>query len=141
MIYGVVNVYKDVDGNMLWDLANGNEGSYQANPDVIGRWTVDNAENAVKPALHSDYRSYSMVGGTTYTYQNASYVRLKNFELSYNFKSKVLKKAGIKSLQIYSSANNLFTITKFNKQIDPEGNSVSLYPLVRRYNIGTRISF
>ena len=82
-----------------------------------------------------------MTGGTTYSFQNAEYLRLKNLEFSYDFKAKMLKKVGIGNLQLYANANNLFTITKFNKQIDPEGNSVSLYPLVRRYNIGTRISF
>ena len=82
-----------------------------------------------------------MTGGTTYSFQDASYVRLKNLELSYDFKAKILKKSGIRNLQLYANANNLLTITKFNKQIDPEGNSASLYPLVRRYNIGMRISF
>ena len=141
MFYGVIDVYKDVDGNMLWDLANGAQGNYIANPNVIDRWTAENAATAVKPALHSDFRSYSMIGGTTYSFQNAAYLRLKNLEFSYDFKAKMLKKVGIRNLQLYANANNLFTITKFNKQIDPEGNSVSLYPLVRRYNIGTRISF
>jgi hypothetical protein len=130
-----------VDNTMLWDLALGNSGNYIANPNVVDRWTPENAATAVKPSLHSDYRSYSMTGGTTYSYQNASYLRLKNLEVSYDIKADYLRKIGVKNIQIYSSANNLFTITGFNKQIDPEGNSVSLYPLVRRYNIGTRITF
>ncbi|OQB29637.1 MAG: TonB-dependent Receptor Plug Domain protein [Bacteroidetes bacterium ADurb.Bin174] len=143
MFYGVIDVYKDVDGSVLWDLAKGNEGNYVSNPDVIGRWTPATATTAIKPALHSEQntRNYSMTGGTTYSFQDASYVRLKNLELSYDFKAKILKKSGIRNLQLYANANNLFTITKFNKQIDPEGNSASLYPLVRRYNIGMRISF
>lgn len=141
MIYGVLNVYKDVDNTMLWDLALGNAGNYIANPNVVDRWTPKNAATAVKPSLHSDYRSYSMTGGTTYSYQNASYLRLKNLEVSYDIKANYLRKIGVKNIQIYSSANNLITFTNFNKQLDPEGNSVSLYPLVRRYNIGTRITF
>ncbi len=143
MIYGVIDVYKDVDGSMLWDLSSGNQGNYIANPNVIDRWTPATAATALKPALHSEQntRSYSMTGGTTYSFQDASYLRLKNLEFSYDFKAKTLKKFGVRNLQLYVNANNLFTITKFNKQIDPEGNSVSLYPLVRRYNVGTRISF
>jgi TonB-linked SusC/RagA family outer membrane protein len=141
MIYGVINVFKDLDNSILWDLASGNTGNYQANPDVIYRWTAENPSQALKPALHSDHRAYSMVGGTTYAYQDASYLRLKNLEMSYDLKAKVVKKIGLRSVQVYVNTNNLFTITKFNKQLDPEGSSSSLYPLVRRYNIGTRINF
>jgi len=141
MFYGVVNVYKDVDGLVLWDLSDGNSGNYFANPDVINRWTPENAENATKPSLHSDYGDYSMSSGTTYSFQDASYFRLKNLELSYDLNGSLLTKVGMKNVQIYANANNLFTITKFNRQMDPEANSSGLYPLVRRYNIGTRISF
>lgn len=141
MFYGVANIYKYVDSNMLWDLTSGNSGNYYANPNVTGRWTIDNAVNAVKPSLHSDFGGYSMVGGTTYSYQDASYLRLKTLEISYDLDKLFLKKVGIKSIQIYMNGNNLLTFTGFNKQLDPEGNSVSLYPIVKRYNIGTRISF
>jgi len=141
MLYGVINVYKDVDAQMLWDLSDGNLGNYFANPDVVSRWTAENAENALKPSLHSDFRDYSLISGTTYSYQNASYMRLKNLELAYDINNSYLSKVGIKNVQLYANANNLFTITKFNKQLDPEGDSSGLYPLVRRYNIGTRITF
>jgi TonB-linked SusC/RagA family outer membrane protein len=141
MFYGVVDVYKDVDAQMLWDLSEGNAGNYFANPDVTGRWTFENAANAVKPALHSDFTGYSMISGTSFSFQNASYLRLKNLELAYDLDKKIINRVGMKNVQIYANANNLFTITNFNKQIDPEGNSSGLYPLVRRYNIGTRITF
>lgn len=141
MFYGVINVYKDVDGLFLWDLSEGNAQNYFANPDVIHRWTRENPAHAKKPALHSDYRGYSMSGGTTYSFQNASYFRLKNLELSYDLKNSSLTEIGINTVQLYVNANNVFTITKFNSQVDPEANSSGLYPLVRRYNIGTRITF
>ncbi len=140
-VYGTSDIFKNVDGSMLWDLADGNNLNYYANPNVVDRWTIDNKENAVKPALHSDNRGYSMVGGTSYSFQDASYIRLKSLELSYELNKSFLKKVGVKSMQVYLNGNNLFTFTNFNKQLDPEGNSVSLYPMVKRYNIGTRISF
>lgn len=141
MIYGTSDIYKNVDASKLWDLADGNNLNYYANPNVVDRWTMENKDNAVKPSLHSDNGGYSMVSGTTYSFQNASYIRLKSLELSYELKKTMLKKVGIKTMQIYLNGNNLLTFTNFNKQLDPEGNSISLYPLVKRYNIGTRISF
>jgi hypothetical protein len=67
MFYGVSNLNKDLPGVILWDNWNGNRGIYKASPNVTGRWTPENAANAVKPALHSDFDSFSK-SQSTYTY-------------------------------------------------------------------------
>ena len=43
----------------------------------------------------------------------ASYLRLKNVNLSYNFQKKALDKIGLKGLRVYMNAINLFTATKY----------------------------
>lgn len=141
--YGVSRIYKEVDSSVLWDFEYGTSEIYSANIDALGRWTPENMANATKPALHSQYKGYSARGGTTYSFQNAAYLRLKNIELSYNISPKLLNSLdmGINSLQLYANGSNLFTWTQFNKQLDPEGSSSSVYPMVRRYNFGVRMSF
>lgn len=139
--YGVTNISKQVDGNLFWDLEDGNAGTFSANTDVIHAWTPDNANNATKPALHSDFRNYSMRNGTTFLFQDASYLRLKNLELNYLIPKKILKNMGISKLQIYANGNNLLTFTKYFKIIDPEQSGAFVYPLIKRYNLGFRISF
>jgi TonB-linked SusC/RagA family outer membrane protein len=142
MWYGVLGVYKNVADELLWDLRFGQVENYFANPDVLNRWTPETASTASKPALHaSTVASQYNQRGTTYNYRNASYLRLKNIEAAYTFDQSLTGKIGMSKFQIYVNANNLLTFTGFNKYIDPESNSTSLYPLVRRYNIGLRIGF
>ena len=59
-------------------------------------------------------------------------MKLKNLEIGYTYKS----------VRIYASATNLFTLSKF-KLWDPElgGGSGMSYPLQRTYNLGLQIKF
>ena len=143
MFYGGLGFYRDVTSSMLWDLGTARDGIYSANKDVTDRWTPATADTAKKPVLHytQQARSYSMKGGTTFSYQNASYVRLKNLEISYSFSNRFFNSIGLDKCVLYANGNNLLTFTKFNKNTDPEHDSTSEYPMVRRYNIGIRLAF
>jgi len=52
-------------------------------------------------------------------YSDASFIRLQNLSLSYNFPAGYLKKAGLKGASVYVNAQNLLTITSY-KGADPE---------------------
>jgi iron complex outermembrane receptor protein len=78
--------------------------------------------------------------------ENGSYVRLDNATLAYTFQSPA---KGISSLRVYTSVNNLFTITKY-KGIDPEINQGGVspgidynnfYPKTRTILFGVNVSF
>jgi len=73
---------------------------------------------------------------------NASFFRMKNIELGYNFNTSLLSKIKISGLRLYASAFNLFTISKV-KDYDPEGSSESgqFYPQQRIINIGANVKF
>ncbi|KQN38486.1 SusC/RagA family TonB-linked outer membrane protein [Pedobacter sp. Leaf41] len=73
---------------------------------------------------------------------NASFFRLKNIELGYNFNSSMLSKIKISGVRLYASAFNLFTISKV-KDYDPEGSSESgqFYPQQKIINIGANVKF
>jgi len=141
VFYGVGQTSQEVDGNILWDLNNGNAGIYSATLDVNQTWTAANASTATKPVLHADYRSYSMRDGTTYSFQDATYLRLKNCELNYTIKTRVLQNLGLTKFQIYANGNNLLTFTKYNKNIDPEQDGTGVYPIIKSYTAGFRLSF
>lgn len=78
---------------------------------------------------------------STFGFADASYWRLKTMELSYRFASGFMNKlrngAG---LQVYFNGNNFFTWSNFDDRIDPESANSGAYPIVRRYNLGLRIS-
>jgi hypothetical protein len=142
MFYGTFGVYKNVDIEFLSDLRDGDARNFYARPDVANRWTSETASTATKPVLHAQtsLRIYNE-RGSTYTYRDASYLRLKNFEMSYALNKNSISKIGMSNCQFYVNGNNLLTFTKFHKNVDPEGNSSTMYPMVRRFNVGVRIGF
>ena len=72
--------------------------------------------------------------------RNASFLRLKNVELGYNFSGKALKTVGVKGLRLYIGGYNLFTISGL-KEVDPETNNTAAYPLMRVFNTGVKVTF
>jgi TonB-linked SusC/RagA family outer membrane protein len=81
--------------------------------------------------------------------ENASYLRLDNASLGYNFKQ--IK--GFSNLRVYLAANNLFVITKY-KGLDPEfapgahyidgntgGGAPAAYPKTRAFTFGANVTF
>jgi TonB-linked SusC/RagA family outer membrane protein len=80
--------------------------------------------------------------------EDASFLRIKNVQLGYNFPIKFLKGTGISSLRMYFSAQNLFTWTKYSGY-DPEvstrnsamtrGFDYSAYPRATTYTFGVKL--
>ncbi|MHA4809508.1 SusC/RagA family TonB-linked outer membrane protein [Flavitalea flava] len=111
------------------------------------RWT---AENNNKHALYprqgaTPSNSY----GSDYWLKDASYLRLKELGLGYNFTRLVKGKTGINNLRFYLSATNLFTISKLlDLGVDPEvlGETYSkvpgaVYPKQKTFSAGINLSF
>ncbi len=79
--------------------------------------------------------------------QSTAFFRLKNLEVSYLIKGKLLSKAHISSMKVYLSGNNLFTVSGMIPGYDPEQSDSGgaadgyLYPMTRSYNIGVNIQF
>ncbi len=70
--------------------------------------------------------------------EDASYLRLKNIEIGYTFKTSRL---GIKNLRLYASGQNVFTVTDYTG-LDPESTSLldkGTYPQSTAFIIGAKI--
>lgn len=81
--------------------------------------------------------------------QDASYLRLRNLTLGYNFNQHMIDKLKMKGLRLYVTGSNLFTITNY-VGYDPETSSESGlsqggdylgYPAARSFIIGANITF
>jgi len=142
MWYGVQGVYKNLVDEMVYQLPDGINSNYYAFPEVVNRWTPETAASATIPSLHTSasYRAWNE-SGSTWNWRDASYLRLKNLEVSYSLNNKLAAKLRVDKCQFYVNGNNLLTFTKFNKYMDPENNSTNTYPMIRRYNLGLRIGF
>lgn len=79
---------------------------------------------------------------STYHLPDASYLRLKNINLSYNVPKHITGRLRLQDLEIYVSGDNIFTITKF-PGLDPElptsTTRGSAYPQVRILNVGLKV--
>lgn len=71
--------------------------------------------------------------------QDASFVRMTNAALSYNFTGKVVKSLHASALRAYIQAQNLFVISKYDG-FDPESGASAVPPLLR-INFGIQYSF
>lgn len=80
----------------------------------------------------------------THLLEDASFLRLKNLSLNYNFPASLMKKTKvIERARVYAQAQNLFTFTKF-QGMDPESNLnmyQASYPLSRQFSLGLEIGF
>ena len=137
LFYSAQNVFTELPSAFLWDFRSG----YSGQPNIAGRWTPENAQNPAKPSLHSFNKAHNQNSPSTYTFRDASYIRLKNAELSYKVNMQTLSNIGVRNLQLYVNGNNLLTFTNLDDRVDPESGSDSVYPIVRRFNLGLRANF
>lgn len=107
-------------------------------------WTPQNRSNTLPAIYAGSYTGVTAYTGSTYYLQNASYFRLKNINLTYTFPRSVSQKLRADNLAVYVSADNVFTITRYEGS-DPErtsstGNYVQ-YPQARIINLGVNVKF
>ncbi len=135
---------RGVQGQKIFNNTRLNLANYNSLPSV----------NVIKEAVTSGLRDNPTP--SDYWLENASYARLENLTLSYNF----TRIRAIDHLRFYAAANNLFVITPY-KGLDPEiamtdgsgggsGNAFidltynaanAFYPKSRSFTIGVNIAF
>ena len=104
-------------------------------------WTPEKGNSAKAPAISftnkvNNYRDSDL------WLRDASYLRLKNVEIGYNFPKKILSKINIGSLRVFATGYNLLTLDKL-KIVDPESrpNGNAMYPVVMVINMGLKVGF
>jgi len=98
-------------------------------------WTPENFSNEF---YMNDVDANRMAGVSTGIYENASFVRVKDITLSYDFPVTLIQKIGGKRLTVYATGRNLFTYTKW-RGLDPELNDQRSIPLQREIVFGLQI--
>ncbi|MBR6180723.1 MAG: TonB-dependent receptor [Prevotella sp.] len=113
---------------------------------VLHRWRAEGDQTDIPRALYG--MGYNYLGSDRFV-ENASFIRLKTLSLSYNLPKKWLKNWGVSKLNIFATAYDLFTWTKYKGQ-DPEVSMPSATSLVRdnattpvsrRFAIGVNLDF
>ncbi|MCF0220387.1 MAG: SusC/RagA family TonB-linked outer membrane protein [Muribaculaceae bacterium] len=79
----------------------------------------------------------------THLIENASYMRLKNLTLQYNFPQEWLSKIYLQNLSVHFTGRNLLTFTNYTgTDPEPETNVIAFfYPNTRQYEFGIEVTF
>ncbi|KAB7733160.1 SusC/RagA family TonB-linked outer membrane protein [Rudanella paleaurantiibacter] len=119
---------------------------------MLNRWTPENAQNATWPAIRPRSTAAPSYSFNDYLMQDASYLKLRNVEVSYAVPAAFAKRLNMETLRIYVTGQNLFTWTKF-VGLDPENNQNgtvagsffagpnNAIPVSRTFNLGVNIQF
>ncbi len=157
IIYGITMgaAYKNFELSLLWQGA-GNVSQYvfyEGGGGGIGtytqdyfdnRWTPENPD-AKGPRIY-DREKTATTRQNTYFLHNASYLRLKNAELSYNLPQSLISRLHLANCSVFIGGFNLLTFTRL-KDIDPEAtasrqNYAGWFNVQNKvYNFGLNITF
>lgn len=102
-------------------------------------WTSENPYNSKYPKLRNDANSKNNIANDAFVH-NATYLRCKNIQLGYTVPRHISQKCFIETLKVYTSIDNLFTITNF-PGLDPEVAANVGYPTTRQFSVGLNVSF
>jgi len=160
--FGVKFNYAGFALNLQFNYRYGNKVINYARMNIENMATNSNMSQAVNWRWHNEgdeaqlpRAATSQTGVNTFNYlgsdrfvEDASFLRLNYAQFSYSFEPKLLKRAGISSLRLNLTLNNLFCITKYSGA-DPEisqagftpAGDYSRTPRAKSFTLGASISF
>lgn len=145
-VQGVLGI-QTLDANVIETLYPTYEYRNRISKYYLNRWTENNPTNKYPSGVNSsNYGGQYAINSLTVV--DASFVRIKNINLSYNIPMK--KNKFIQSAMVYGAVDNLYTFTNYDG-FDPDAsasgnNKVSKvnynsYPLARTVRFGVNITF
>jgi TonB-linked SusC/RagA family outer membrane protein len=127
------------DANFFWGFTGG---EWQSSYFTVhtDRWTEDNPGGYFPRAYFNTDKNRQ---AQTRYLQNAAYLRLKNVQLGYTIPKSVTEKIKFQKARLFVNIENLATLTKLTKIIDPEivNTSAKVYPLRRTWAFGANLTF
>jgi len=141
---------KEIVRNYERFLPNSNKPAY-----YLDRWTGEGTSNFV-PRLTNDATNNKLL--SDFFVEDGSFLRLQNVQIGYNLDSSLLERVGVAKLRLYTTINNLFTLTKYTG-FDPtqvsgvnqgdrnndgtigSGIDGGTYPSARQFILGLNVEF
>ena len=131
----------------LGTLENGTSGSLNnggnRSTTLLNAWQNPGDITSI-PRIGQGYNEIDYINSTDRYLEDASYLRLRNIKLSYNFTSDQLSRTFLKGLGFFIQAENIVTFSSW-RGWDPESNFRSTdrgqYPTPKIFTFGTSINF
>ena len=137
---GIGKIYTYPQHNISYPFYNGAGFTKEWQTDA---WTPDNTD-APLPILTTSTGNTLNFVNSDFWLQNASYLRLKNLQLAYNFPALIAQKLSMKELKVFVNGQNLLTFSKMTK-FDPEKNmkndNIFEYPSIKIFSVGLNVTF
>ncbi|MEO8763093.1 MAG: TonB-dependent receptor, partial [Ginsengibacter sp.] len=114
---------------------------------ILDRWNATKNPNGKLPRVIKEDRAGNVQDLSTFWLSNASFLRINNVNINYSFAESIYRKLRMKKLDIYISAQNLYTFTSFPEQevdVTDQGQfnrTSTKIPLPRTLIIGIKTSF
>jgi TonB-dependent starch-binding outer membrane protein SusC len=121
----------------LYEALMSGTGMTAMHKDELDRWTPQNTNTNI-PRLTYDASAHYGAGETSWSVQNASFLRLSTISLSYDLPKNLVGRAGLSDVRIYVTGTNLGLWTKY-KGYDPENGDD--YPTSKMTTVGLNLSF
>lgn len=124
-----------------WGIAPFRQGSIPATY-WRGAWDGEGTSNTIPHIFNDNYAPNTAI--STWYLQDASYLRMKNFQIGYTLPESWMKKIHFQNIRVYFSGDNLLTWTKMFQGIDPERTSRNsravIYPQAKVVSFGIKVS-
>ena len=140
MFNGMFGLSKYVSGAYLWEWDTTVQSGFMLhNNEQLDFWSPENPD-ASHPILHAEKHSHNQQT-STYCTRSSAFLRLRNLELKYSFRSLLKKKNFLmENIEVYANGQNLFTWSDLPDSFDPEDNKLEVYPISKRFNFGFRLT-
>ena len=143
MLQGVAGAKAFYPGKLY--LVNEANVGFNRSAEILNAWTPENTNTNI-PRLTTQDPNSNFATTSTWYLEDASYVRIKNVTVGYDF-TNLLRKAGHfdergSRLSVYFSGENLFTFTKYSG-MDPEVNGYDpcKFPVSRVLSLGVKLTY
>ncbi len=117
-----------------WDKLITNDGTYAF---WANHWSPSNPNAAFPRAYYADGTNVP----SSFWLRDASFLRLKNANVSYNLPKRLLGNGPISNVRIFFTGTNLFLLFDKMKYMDPEASSLGYYPIMKNFTGGINVSF
>ncbi len=119
------------------------------------RWTGEGSTNTFARAVIDD-NDVQNNRASSYFVEDGSFLRLRNLNIGYTLPQNIIEKLGLSTLRIYTSMQNLFTITNYsgsdpeigqntdingNNNVTTRGIDAGAYPLSKTFTLGLNLKF
>jgi hypothetical protein len=114
---------------------------------ILGRWEATKNPNGNLPRVTKEDNANNINDMSSFWLSNASFLRINNVNINYSFPESLYSKLNMKKLDVYVSAQNLYTFTKFPGQevdVTDQGQfnrPSTKIPQPRTFVIGIKTSF